>query len=151
MPVTLHLVDRNTWANDPQVRHDLQRIYADAPADRLDLPVEDFIRRHFEAGHFFGCARFNERLLGAVTVCADDQAWWLSELCVRKATRRRGVGSRLLALVSETARAGGCELRAPSSQLPLADQLLLSRLGYRLHATGDYFVLAPPLQGGGNT
>jgi GNAT superfamily N-acetyltransferase len=151
MPVTLHLVDKHAWGADPQVRHDLQRIYADAPTDRLSLPVDTFIRAHLDAGHFFGCARFNDRLLGAVAVCADDQAWWLSELCVRKATRRRGVGSRLLALVSDTARAAGLELRAPSSQLPVADQVLLTRLGYRPHATDDYFELAPPLQGGGNT
>ncbi|MCE8018327.1 acetyl-CoA sensor PanZ family protein [Halomonas sp. MCCC 1A17488] len=150
MPVTLHLVDQAVWATDPQIKHDLQRIYADAPAERLGVPVAAFLREHLEAGHFFACARFNERLLGAVAVSADDQAWWLSELCVRKATRRRGVGSRLLALVSDAARTAGRELRTHSWQLPVADQVLLTRLGYRLDITGDHFVLAPPLQGGGN-
>ncbi|KAA0009829.1 PanM family protein [Billgrantia pellis] len=149
MPVTLHLVDKSVWASDAQARHDLARIYADAPAERLVMPVDSFLQEHLEDGHFFGCARFNDRLLGAVAVKADAQAWWLSELCVRRATRRRGVGSRLLALVAKAAHARGLELRAPASQLPVADQLLLSRLGYRPHATGDYFVLAPPLQGGG--
>lgn len=151
MPVTLHLVDKAVWASDPQVRHDLQRIYADAPAERLAMPVDSFLRKHLEAGHFFGCARFNDRLLGALAIRIDDQAWWLSELCVRKTTRRRGVGSRLLTLVSDAARTAGKELRTLSSQLPVADQVLLTRLGYRLDVTGDYFVLAPPLQGGGNT
>ncbi|MGR4070242.1 PanM family protein [Halomonas sp. LR3S48] len=151
MPVTLHLVDKAVWASDPQIQHDLQRIYADAPAERLAVPVESFLRGHLEAGHFFGCAHFNDRLLGAVAVSDDDRAWWLSELCVRKATRRRGVGARLLALVSDAARAAGRELCILSSQLPVADQVLLTRLGYRLDITGDYFVLAPPLQGGGNT
>ncbi|MCE8005333.1 acetyl-CoA sensor PanZ family protein [Billgrantia ethanolica] len=145
MPVTLHLVDSSVWGSDRQVQLDLQRIYTDAPAERLSVPVDTFIREHLEAGHFFGCARFNDRLLGAVAVITDEQAWWLSELCVRKATRRRGVGSRLLALVSDAARGEGRELRAPSSRLPVADQLLLNRLGYRLHATGDYYELAPPL------
>ncbi|WP_104204290.1 GNAT family N-acetyltransferase [Billgrantia saliphila] len=149
MPVTLHLVDKAVWASDAQTRQDLARIYADAPAERLAMPVDGFLHGHLEDGHFFGCARFNDRLLGAVAVRADEQAWWLSELCVRKATRRRGVGSRLLALVAKAAHARGLELRAPASQLPVADQLLLSRLGYRPHATDDYFVLAPPLQGGG--
>ncbi|MFQ3790380.1 acetyl-CoA sensor PanZ family protein [Halomonas sp. A29] len=149
MPVTLHLVDKAAWESDPQVQHDLQRIYADAPAERLGVPVATFLREHLEAGHFFGCARFNDRLLGAVAVSTDEQAWWLSELCVRKATRRRGVGSRLLALVSNAARTEGLELRTLSSQLPVADQMLLTRLGYRLDITGDYFELAPPLQGGG--
>ncbi|PMR77225.1 acetyl-CoA sensor PanZ family protein [Billgrantia endophytica] len=150
MPVTLHHVDQAAWASDMQVRHDLQRIYADAPVERLSVPVDEFIRSHLDAGDFFSCARFNDRLLGAVAVRSDAQAWWLLELCVRKTTRRRGVGSRLLALVSSSARSQGLELRVPASQLPLPDQLLLSRLGYRLHATGDYFELAPPLQGGGN-
>ncbi|AMC99651.1 MULTISPECIES: acetyl-CoA sensor PanZ family protein [Halomonas] len=149
MPVTLHIVDHAAWALDAQARQDLQRIYADAPAARLSAPVDDFIQHHLEAGHFFGCARFNDRLLGAVAVSADAEAWWLSELCVRKTTRRRGVGSRLLALVSSAAADRGLDLRAPASQLPMADQLLLSRLGYRLHAAGNYFELAPPLQGGG--
>lgn len=151
MPVTLHLVDKHVWISDAQAQHDLQRIYADAPAERLAVPVDTFLQAHLDADHFFACARFNDRLLGAVVVNADGQAWWLSEMCVRKATRRRGVGSRLLALVSDAARAGGCELRAPSSQLPVADQLLLTRLGYRSHASGDYFVLTPPLLGGGNS
>jgi GNAT superfamily N-acetyltransferase len=151
MPVTLYLVDKSVWESDPQVQLDLQRIYADAPAERLHMPEDVFIRKHLEAGYFFGCARFNDRLLAAVAVDADDEAWWLTELCVRKTTRRRGVGSRLLALVSEAARNAGCELRAPSSRLPVADQVLLTRLGYRPHATGDYFQLASPLQGGGNT
>ncbi|MDX5376053.1 MAG: PanM family protein [Halomonas sp.] len=151
MPVTLHLVDQATWTSDPQAQLDLVRIYADAPSERLKKPVDRFLREHLEAGRFFACARFNDRLLGALAVSADDQAWWLSELCVRKATRRRGVGSRLLALVSDAARAAGCELRTHSSQLPVADQVLLTRLGYRMDITGDYFVLAPPLQGGGNT
>jgi GNAT superfamily N-acetyltransferase len=149
MPVTLHPVDKVAWEADAQARHDLSRIYADAPAQRLSLPVDDFIREHLENGYFFGCARFNDRLLGAVAVRADSQAWWLSQLCVRKTTRRRGVGSRLLALVSHAAHAQGLQLRVPAAQLPLPDQLLLSRLGYRLHDTGGYFELDPPQQENG--
>ncbi|SDK70966.1 acetyl-CoA sensor PanZ family protein [Billgrantia gudaonensis] len=151
MPVTLHFVDRAAWAADSQAQHDLQRIYADAPADRLPGSVDDFIDGHLAAGHFFGCARFNDRLLGAVAIRSDPDAWWLSQLCVRKTTRRRGVGSRLLALVSGAAYRQGCQLRAPASQLPLPDQLLLARLGYRLHGTGDYFELVPPSQGDSET
>lgn len=147
MPVTLHFVDQAAWAADAQAQQDLQRIYADAPADRLPGAVDDFIHDHLVAGHCFGCARFNDRLLGAVAIRSDSEAWWLSQLCVRKTTRRRGVGSRLLALVSSAAHQEGRQLRAPASQLPLPDQLLLTRLGYRLHDTGDYFELDPPSQG----
>jgi len=147
MPVTLHFVDQAAWAADSQAQQDLQRIYADAPAERLPGAVDDFIHDHLAAGNFFGCARFNERLLGAVAIHPEADAWWLSQLCVRKTTRRRGVGSRLLALVSSAAYQEGRQLRAPASQLPLPDQLLLSRLGYRLHDTGDYFELDAPSQG----
>lgn len=147
MPVTLHLVDKQGWDADAQTRHDLQRIYKDAPAERLHQPVEDFIAEQLAAGHFFGCARFNDRLVGAAAINADSRAWWLAELCVRKETRRRGVGSRLLLLIGEAADAAGCELRVFSSQLSVADQLLLIRLGYRLDAASDYFALVSPSQG----
>lgn len=146
MPVTLHHVDQATWDKDAQARIDLMRIYADAPPERLPRPAEEFIREHLGANHFFSCARFNDRLLGAVAVRAEGQAWWLSHLCVRRTTRRRGVGSRLLALTSEAARASGARLRVVSSQLPLPDQMLLSRLGYRLTPAGDYFELELPLK-----
>lgn len=148
MPVTLQQVDKTAWEADAQVRLDLARIYADAPTERLPLPVDDFIRDHLASGHLFSCARFNDRLLGAVAVKPDQNIWWLSNLCVRRTTRRRGVGSRLLALVSETAHAEGCRLFADSSQLPVADQMLLTRLGYRLTQGGDYFELDLSPRGG---
>lgn len=147
MPVTLHTVDHASWETDAQVRLDLTRIYADAPTERLAMPVETFISQHLAVGSFL-CARFNDRLLGAVAVRDDQEAWWLSHLCVRKPTRRRGVGSRLLALVGEEAAARRRLLRVAASQLPMADQVLLSRLGYRMTQTGDYFELN--LQGQGD-
>lgn len=149
MPVTLHHVDQAVWDKDAQARTDLLRIYADAPPERLPGPAEAFIRAHLGADHFFSCARFNDHLLGAVAVRAEDQAWWLSHLCVRRTTRRRGVGSRLLALTSEAALASGARIRVASSQLPVADQMMLSRLGYRLTSAGDYFELELPSKGGG--
>ncbi|MGO3004634.1 MAG: acetyl-CoA sensor PanZ family protein, partial [Halomonas sp.] len=105
MPVTLHHVDQARWEADEQVRLDLVRIYQDAPQERMPTPtVEPFIDAHFNGRHFFACALFNDRLLGAVAVQeGTDRAWWLSELCVRTTTRRRGVGSRLMALLGEQA------------------------------------------------
>ncbi|GGX99164.1 hypothetical protein GCM10007160_28470 [Litchfieldella qijiaojingensis] len=150
MPVTLHKVDHACWAGDAQVAHDLSRIYADAPAERLPLPADEFIQQHLSSGGLFCCARFNERLLGAIAVMCDDEAWWLSHFCVRKATRRRGVGSRLLALVGEAAYGEGCVLRVATSTLMMGDQLLLSRHGYRLVDGGNYFELNPPASQGGN-
>ncbi len=88
---------------------------------------------------------------------ADDRAWWLSELCVRKTTRRRGVGSRLMALLGEQAKQDGRVLRIATTTLPLADRVLLSKLGYRpmagessepgLTATSDFVELDPQGKG----
>ncbi|MBW5801904.1 acetyl-CoA sensor PanZ family protein [Halomonas elongata] len=150
MPVTLQRVDQATWEADAQVRTDLLRIYADAPAERLSQDPETFVREHLSAtAHFFCCAHFNDRLLGAVAVRPDAEAWWLSHLCVRKATRRRGVGTRLLTLTGKAAHHDGHRLRMLSSQLSMADQMLLQRLGYRLTQAGDYFELDLPPKGAG--
>lgn len=160
MPVTLQHVDQARWEADAQVRSDLIRIYADAPQERMPTPtVEPFIEQHFTGQHFFACALFNDRLLGAVAVQeGEDRAWWLSELCVRKTTRRRGVGSRLMALMAEQAKQQQRVLRIETSSLPLADRVLLSKLGYRpiaspdtpetgLPATSDFVELDPQGKG----
>ncbi|MDL4863593.1 acetyl-CoA sensor PanZ family protein, partial [Halomonas elongata] len=68
MPVTLQRVDQAAWASDPQARTDLLRIYADAPTERLPQDPEAFVHEHLAASHFFCCAHFNDRLLGAVAV-----------------------------------------------------------------------------------
>ncbi|MBP5978591.1 MAG: acetyl-CoA sensor PanZ family protein [Halomonas sp.] len=133
MPVTLEHVDLARWDTDEQVRLDLIRIYEDAPKERV--PTQEvlvFIEQHLNANHFFACAHFNDHLLGAAAIQeASDRAWWLSELCVRKITRRRGVGSRLMALLGEQAKQEERKLRIETTHLPLADQVLLSKLGYR--------------------
>lgn len=133
MPVTLQYVDQARWEAEEQVRVDLVRIYEDAPQERMPTPtVNPFIEQHLKGQHFFACALFNERLLGAVAVHeAEDGAWWLSELCVRKTTRRRGVGSRLMALLGDQAKQDERILRIETVSLPLADRVLLSKLGYR--------------------
>lgn len=139
MPVTLHHVDQTRWDQDPQTRRDLVRIYLDAPAERMTQPaVEPFIEQHLRAGHGFACALFNARLLGAVALSqADDGTWWLSDLCVRTTTRRRGVGTRLMALVAEQAHAQGRDVRVATTSLSLADHMLLARLGYRSEDEGS--------------
>lgn len=148
MPVMLEEIDHARWAVDAQAGVDLSRIYQDAPPDRLPLAVDDFVRTHLENGGVFCCALFNDRLLGAVRVRKEPGAWWLSHFCVRKTTRRRGVGSRLLALVAETARDGNSTLRVEAEHLQMEDQLLLARLGYRLEVSGSYFELNPLASGG---
>ncbi|ALM54133.1 acetyl-CoA sensor PanZ family protein [Halomonas huangheensis] len=140
MPVTLYRIDQDIWDADEQVRIDLARIYSDAPEERIQMPPGAYILTHLSQG-FFWAAQFNDRLLGAVAVSPDEQGWRLLDLCVRKTARRRGIGSRLLALVSAEASQFGLVLRVPASQLELADQMLLQRLGYCLTRDGDYFQL----------
>lgn len=148
MPVTLEEIDHMRWAADAQVGVDLSRIYHDAPAERLPQAADDFVREHLVSGGVFCCALFNDRLLAAVSVRKEPGAWWLSHFCVRRVTRRRGVGSRLLALVAEAAQRRNNVLRVEASHLRMEDQLLLSRLGYRLEASGSYFELNPLASGG---
>ncbi|SHM30599.1 acetyl-CoA sensor PanZ family protein [Vreelandella subglaciescola] len=147
MPVTLKHVDQTRWDQDAQVRRDLVRIYLDAPAERMTPPaVEPFIEQHLRAGHRFACALFNARLLGAVALNqASDGTWWLSDLCVRTTTRRRGVGTRLMALVAEQAKAQGRDLRVATASLSLADHMLLARLGYRSEDEGSVVLAAQPV------
>lgn len=146
MPVTLEQFDHARWSADAQAGADLSRIYQDAAPDSLPSAVDDFVREHLERGGEFCCARFNGRLLAAVSMHREPDAWWLSHFCVREATRRRGVGSRLMALVA--AAAGDNALRIETDQLPLESQLLLVRLGYRLEENGAYFEFMIPASGG---
>ena len=61
---------------------------------------------------------------------------------MRKSTRRRGVGTRLMALLSLEAASAQRLLVVPSQGLTLADELLVSRLGYVRDPARDGFVLA---------
>ncbi|WP_346796360.1 acetyl-CoA sensor PanZ family protein [Halomonas sp. Bachu 37] len=137
MPVTLQYVDQSVWEADAQKRLDLERIYQDAPQERIANSATRFIEQHLAAGHCFACALFNERLLGAVVVEVVPDAWWLSQLCVRKTTRRRGVGTRLMALMADRAAEERRVLRIATRSLPFADRVLLSKLGYRPVATSS--------------
>ncbi|WP_458524567.1 GNAT family N-acetyltransferase [Onishia taeanensis] len=149
MPVTLLKVAKAEWERDPQLALDLSRIYADAPAERLPLPADDYIRDQLERQGTFCGARFNDRLLGAVAMTEIDDAWWLSHLCVRKTTRRRGVASRLVTLICQEAFREGYLLRVAASTLMLGDELLLKRLGFRLVANGEHYEMDPKASLGG--
>ena len=103
-----------------QDRTDLEKIYADAPAWLL-APYPDAASL-IDAGLARGCliaGRFNERLLGAAWLQQDAQGWSLAHLCVRKITRGRGVGQRLIAAARQ---------RAPDSSQPLRLQAPATQL-----------------------
>ena len=77
--------------------------------------------------------RFNDRLLGAALLTPGDRAWHLSHLCVRRITRQRGVGRRLLDEARRMASEAGCELRLSAP----AGHLEASALAARTHLPLD--------------
>ncbi|MEB0043637.1 MULTISPECIES: acetyl-CoA sensor PanZ family protein [unclassified Pseudomonas] len=108
MPIVVESVHSATY----QDQEDLQKIYRDAPQWLL-APFHDgqaLIESGLSEGTLLA-ARFNDRLLGAACVQRNNNIWHLSQLCVRKLTRRRGVAERLLVEAQKMARVAGCELR----------------------------------------
>ncbi|WP_313025302.1 acetyl-CoA sensor PanZ family protein [Pseudomonas lopnurensis] len=96
----------------PQDRSDLAKIYTDAPAWLLApyASPEALVEAALADGSLIA-GRFNDRLLGAALLRRGDTSWRLSHLCVRKLTRQRGVGRRLLEETQRLAGAAGKPLR----------------------------------------
>lgn len=108
MPIVVESLTEATY----QDQQDLQKIYLDAPA-WLFAPQADgqqLIETALADGSLIA-GRFNDRLLGAARLERHADLWLLSQLCVRKVTRRRGVAERLVAEASRMARLAGAELR----------------------------------------
>ncbi len=145
MPVLMQQVTTEVFQSHPVWAEDLQKIYTEANEARrcLDeqvLEAGDFVTQALERPqHWFAAALFNEHLIGAVLVEAQPDLWLLRHLCVREVTRRRGVASRLMALVAAEGHAQSVRLIVPAQGLTLADQVLVERLGYRINTqTGDF-------------
>jgi len=102
-----------------QDQQDLQKIYRDAP-EWLFAPFSgeaELIESALADGTLIA-GRFNDRLLGAGILQKHHDVWYLSHLCVRKVTRRRGVAERLVNQARKMASQSGAELRllAPIGQ-----------------------------------
>lgn len=124
MPVFVETV------TDPsqQDRIDLAKIFADAPAWLL-APHADAAAL-IEAGladNSLIAGRFNDRLLGAGLLQRGEPHWRLSHLCVRKITRRRGVGKRILEESLRLAGEAGKELHLAAPRDHLEAQALAAR------------------------
>lgn len=125
MPIVVESIHAATY----QDQEDLQKIYRDAPAWLL-APFSDG-QSLIEAGLSEGtllAARFNDRLLGAARLQRKADIWHLSQLCVRKLTRRRGVAERLLVEAQKMALHAGCELRLLAPVGHLEVQALAAKL-----------------------
>lgn len=130
MPVYIETVTEPSQ----QDRIDLAKIFADAP-DWLLAPYADAATL-IEAGltdRSLIAGRFNERLLGAALLQRGEPHWRLSHLCVRKVTRYRGVGKRLL---EESQRLAGEAGKALHLAAP-ADHLGAQALAARTHLPLD--------------
>nr|WP_315445263.1 acetyl-CoA sensor PanZ family protein [uncultured Pseudomonas sp.] len=116
MPVIVQTLEDASY----QDQQDLQKIYRDAP-DWLFAPFSgeaELIESALADGCFIA-GRFNDRLLGAARLTRHPEVWYLSHLCVRKVTRRRGVAERLVNQAQKMASQAGAELRllAPAGHL----------------------------------
>lgn len=130
MPVYVESVTQPS----PQDLTDLAKIYADAP-DWLLAPyssADTLIAAALADGSLIA-GRFNDRLLGAALLQRGDDAWRLSHLCVRKLTRKRGVGRRLLEETQRQASEAGKPLRLAAP----AGYLEASALAARTHLPLD--------------
>lgn len=72
-----------------QDRSDLAKIWPETDLDTLEKRLDEH--------HQLYAAKFNDRLLGAVKVVLKGTYGELEDFMVREVTRRRGVGSYLLA------------------------------------------------------
>lgn len=108
MPIVVESLNEATC----QDQQDLQKIYRDAPHWLL-APFSDdlqLIENSLQNGTLI-TGRFNDRLLGAARLQRHDDVWYLSHLCVRKITRRRGVAERLVSEAQKMAERTGAKLR----------------------------------------
>jgi len=125
MPVIVQTLEDASY----QDQQDLQKIYRDAP-EWLFSPFSgavDLIENALAEGSFIA-GRFNDRLLGAARLQRHRDVWYLSHLCVRKVTRRRGVAERMVNQAQKMASQAGAELRLRAPAGHLEAQAIAARL-----------------------
>jgi ribosomal protein S18 acetylase RimI-like enzyme len=134
MPVIVELLNQVT----DQDQQDLQKIYRDAPQWLFEPFTGDaqLIETCLLEGSMIA-GRFNDRLLGAARLHRNPGIWHLSQLCVRKITRRRGVAERLVREAQTMAAKSGAALRllAPAGHLEV--QALAAKLNVPLEALSE--------------
>lgn len=124
MPVIVETIN----APEEQDYQDLLKIYQDAPNWMLDGETpEGLLGKVLETQNYTLMAgRFNDRLLGAITLRTGYQGSRLEHLVVRKVTRRKGVATRLLEHVISI---GDYPIKFRAVQNSTTD-LLLDKLGF---------------------
>ncbi|MDD7806050.1 MAG: acetyl-CoA sensor PanZ family protein [Endozoicomonas sp. (ex Botrylloides leachii)] len=143
MPVTVERI----YSPSKQDFEDLQKIYQDAPKwvieDTQPSTNESAIKALIHSAskkelRYLYAARFNSRLLAAILVDEQDGSWLLHSLCVRKLTRGRGVGDRLLTSVAQHAKYRGKLIKIEDPEKRLDCDRLKQTLGnYQLVANSQ--------------
>ncbi|MBV4524100.1 PanM family protein [Pseudomonas sp. SWRI74] len=134
MPIVVESLNHAT----EQDRMDLQKIYLDAP-QWLFAPFAgdaQLIEACLQDGSLIA-GRFNDRLLGAAHLQRGVEIWHMSQLCVRKVTRRRGVAERLVRQAQTMAAQSGASLRLLAPAGHLEAQALSAKLNVPLDALSD--------------
>ncbi|AWY42296.1 GNAT family N-acetyltransferase [Pseudomonas putida] len=134
MPVIVELLNHAT----DQDQQDLQKIYRDAP-QWLFAPFTgdvQLIETNLLEGSLIA-GRFNDRLLGAARLQRQADVWHLSQLCVRKITRRRGVAERLVRAAQTMAAQAGATLHLLAPTGHLEAQALAAKLNVPLDALSE--------------
>ncbi|WP_433738219.1 acetyl-CoA sensor PanZ family protein [Pseudomonas putida] len=125
MPIVVEWLKEAT----DQDQQDLQKIYRDAP-EWLFAPFTgdvQLIETSLMEGSLIA-GRFNDRLLGAARLQRQADVWHLSQLCVRKVTRHRGVAERLVREAQTMAAQSGAKLRLLAPAGHLEAQALAAKL-----------------------
>ncbi|EXF91296.1 acetyltransferase [Pseudomonas fluorescens HK44] len=125
MPIVVESLNEPSY----QDQQDLQKIYHDAPR-WLIAPFNDelqLIEHSLRDGSLIA-GRFNDRLLGAARLHRQQDIWHLSQLCVRKITRRRGVAERLVCEAQKMAELAGAKLHLQAPAGHLEAQALAAKL-----------------------
>lgn len=125
MPIIVEPLNEASY----QDQQDLQKIYRDAP-NWLFAPFAgdvQLIEACLQDGSLIA-GRFNDRLLGAARLQRHQDVWHLSQLCVRKITRRRGVAERLVNEAQKLASQSGATLRLLAPAGHLEAQALAAKL-----------------------
>ncbi|MHA3736111.1 acetyl-CoA sensor PanZ family protein [Pseudomonas sp. Eth.TT006] len=134
MPVIVQVLEDASY----QDQQDLQKIYRDAP-QWLFAPYSgdsQLIESCLADGSLIA-GRFNDRLLGAARLTRHDAVWYLSHLCVRKVTRRRGVAERLVNQAQKMASQAGAQLRLLAPAGHLETQALAAKLRVPLQVSAE--------------
>ncbi|MCL6269639.1 PanM family protein [Sansalvadorimonas sp. 2012CJ34-2] len=121
MPVIIE----NLTSLGPEDRTDIEKIRNDAPQW---LPTDQSIDEWLsQPSQKLFAGRFNDRLIVAALiteiVTEEEKVWNLTWLCVRKVTRDRCVGQRIVSELKRIAKEAGCSLSITIPNGAEVDQL----------------------------